>query len=262
MEQAQTTYKQKFSVQPYNLTAALKTQPPQADQSNLEKFKAAITDLFIRGRDLRNDERGIQDKATVALSKILGIAQDIYGKASILEKEELMDHLRQRCRSDGLKKIDKRTTIFHLLSRQFRGSDRKQASSDAKILDRADKEGQSEKTFCDWVKNLGGLNNIKNSSALKNQKSDNPKKTSETESKPKHKHERKFVVAFHDEAIPGMFKHLTKEKIYPARLFRFPDGSVKIAVYDEVEKSDGSELIEGEFDTQSETEEQPSEEIA
>jgi hypothetical protein len=53
-----------------------------------------------------------------------------------------------------------RTTEFHLLSRLLRKSDRRQASADAKILIRAHNEGQTEETFSEWVKGLGGLNAI------------------------------------------------------------------------------------------------------
>jgi hypothetical protein len=180
MNLTQTQSKPQYSIQPYYLHSPLDMQPEkekldssemlkalvaspvEAKLDNLEMFKAAVTDLFIRGMKLRNQVNTAQDTATVALPKILGIAQDIYGKASITEKEELMEYLRERCRADGMKRITRRTTIFHLLSRQLGGSDTKQASSDAKILDRADKDGQTEQTFCEWVTSLGGLNSIKN----------------------------------------------------------------------------------------------------
>jgi len=232
MEQAQTIVKQHFPIQLYNFAAPLIVQPEKNEQSNLEKFKVALTDIFTRGRDLRSDENVVQDKATVALSKILGIAQDIYGKSSISEKEELMAHLRQRCRADGLKKIDKRTTIFHLLSRQLRGSDRKQASADAKILDRADKEGQCEKTFSEWVKNLGGLNNIKNHNSTPVDgivKTAKPKK----ENAPSRTWRRVASIA---ENVPDALNALVVGVSYT--IVRHSDGRVDIMAYDEIKAGD------------------------
>lgn len=233
MQQAQTVFKPVFPTQPYNLTASLNVQQQKAEQCSLERFKAALADLFIRGTELRSDESAVQTKATVALSKILGIAQDIYGKASISEKEELMAHLRQRCRADGLKKIDKRTTIFHLLSRQFRGSDRKQASADAKILDRADKEKQTEKTFCDWVKELGGLNNIKNYNPTSVDRDGSRTVRPKKENAPFRKWQR---VASISENVPDALKELAIGVEYT--IVRHSDGRVDIMAYGEVKDSD------------------------
>lgn len=271
MQLAQPLTKPAYSIQPYNVTAALTVQPKETiepcnvaatltaqteetEQSRLDKFKAALDDIFVRGLNLRKHENSGHDKATIALSKLLGIAQDIYGKAGIVEKEELMAYLRQRCRSDGLKKFDKRTTIFHLLSRQFRGSDSKQASSDAKILDRADREGETEQTFCAWVKKHNGLNNIKISSIKRPQASATHKLAQKTQDTGNHTHDRKFVVCLYNDEIPGMFLHLTKEKIYPAKLVRFSDGTVKIAVYEKIDQSNVDEAAEGEFDEDAEVE--------
>lgn len=281
MNLTQTQSKPNYSSQPYCLPSPLDMQPEneKLDSSeilkalvappeetkldSLEMFKAAITDLFIRGMKLRNQVNTAQDTATVALSKILGIAQDIYGKASITEKEELMAYLRQRCRADGMKTITKRTTIFHLLSRQLRGSDTKQASSDAKILDRADKDRQTEQTFCEWVTGLGGLNSIKNNKPNKPPGSSQPKQQSEkTQKSQDGSHERKFVVWLYDDKVPGMFKHLVEEKIYICRLVRLSDGSVKIAVYEEIDKANAATPMEGELDPESEVEESLTEEIA
>ena len=259
---AALTVQPKETVQPYDITAKSTVQPEETEQSRLDKFKAALDDIFVRGLAMRKHENSGHDKATIALSKILGIAQDIYGKAGIVEKEELITYLRQRCRSDGLKKIDKRTTIFHLLSRQFRGSDSKQASSDAKILDRADREGETEQTFCAWVKKLNGLNNIKIASVKRPQASDTPKRTPKTQDTGNDTHERKFVVCLYDDKIPGMFLHLTKEKVYAAKLVRFSDDTVKIAVYEKVDKSDIDKPAEGEFDAEAEAEAEAEVEVA
>ena len=255
MNQTQTQSKPSYSVVPYVAIPALNLQPVENKPSTLEKFKAAISEIFIYGIDICTHERTTQDKATSALSKILGAVQDVYGKASILEKDELMAYLRQRCRADGMKKIDKRTTIFHLFSRQLRHSDRKQASSDAKILIRADEEGQTEQSFEAWVKKNGGLNNIKNDTREKVPPTRQPtEKTEKPKNTGKQTHERKFVATLIDNAIPGMFKHLTADKVYSAMVVHLSDGTIKIAVYDEIEQpnSNAGQFEENESQTASE----------
>jgi len=231
MNQTQVQSKPKYSIQPYNELSALNTKPEKDKLDSLELFKAALTDLFIRGMELRTQANTTQDKATIAMSKILGIAQEIYGKASITEKDELMAHLRQRCRSDGMKTITKRTTIFHLLSRQLRASDTKQASSDAKILIRADKDRQTEQTFCEWVKGLGGLNSIKNEKSTVHGKGPNvatPKKD---------KSFRKWrCVTSISENVPDALKELDVGVSYT--IVRHGSGRIDISILEEAKSND------------------------
>lgn len=226
--------KPKFSIHPDSTLSALHMQPAKNDLDHLTRFKTALDDLFVRGLDLRSQENAAQGKATVALSKILGIAQDIYGKAGITEKEELMAHLRKRCRANGLKTITKRTTIFHLLSRQLRGSDTKQASSDAKILDRADKDGQTEQTFCEWVTSLGGLNSIKNEKSTVRAKNTNVATQ---------KNDKPFLkwrcVTSISENVPDALKELDVGVNYT--IVRHSDGRIDISIL-EAAKSIDEEL--------------------
>ena len=95
---------------------------------------------------------------------ILGTYRAYFDDADDQERKEFTKILVQRCRVDlgknSLSKTDKRTTPFHLLSRLFRNSERRQASADAKILKLAHKEGATQESFEAWVKGYGSLSVI------------------------------------------------------------------------------------------------------
>lgn len=101
-----------------------------------------------------------QARAVFALSKILGIYQKYFKGITESRYDSLMLHLRMKCKVAR----NSKTTPLHLLSRQYRNNDTKQASSDAKILILADSLGKDEHNFATWIIEYGGLNKVKESS--------------------------------------------------------------------------------------------------
>lgn len=112
--------------------------------------KVCEEDVFFQKRE--------QARAVYALSKILGIYNKYFKDASETDYSALMNNLRLKFQVAK----NSKTTPFHLLSRQYRGNDTKQASSDAKILILADKLGKDENTFSAWIFECKGLNEAKN----------------------------------------------------------------------------------------------------
>ena len=102
--------------------------------------------------------------AIPGLAMILGTYRAYFDDADDQECKEFTKILIQRCNVDlgkkCLSKNDKRTTPFHLLSRLFRNSERRQASADAKILKLAHKEAATQESFESWVKEYGSLSAI------------------------------------------------------------------------------------------------------
>ena len=160
-------------------TEPSKTQKPPTKTALAEKFKQrkkefreALHDIYRAGLDY--DEAVAKIVETIAvpitnaaipgLAKILGTYRTYFDNADTVEREKLFGILFQQCKTDfgksGLIKSDKRTTEWHLLSRIFRRSDRRQASADAKILKFAHNEGVTEQSFASWVKKYGTLSSI------------------------------------------------------------------------------------------------------
>lgn len=150
------------------------TKKSQSEKFKLKKkqFEGALLDIYRYGLECNTAIAKIE--ATIAepitntaipgLAKILGTYRTYFDNADEAEKTNLFEILVQKCRTDFGKstvvKSDKRTTEWHLLSRMFRHSDRRQASADAKILRFAHAEGVTEDTFAAWVKKYGTLSNI------------------------------------------------------------------------------------------------------
>ncbi|MGF6775845.1 hypothetical protein [Paraburkholderia sp. GAS334] len=131
----------------------------------LKSFDNELTEIFTLGFRLRQEENThqgkVQTNAIAALAKILGVRRRYFDAATPEAVVALMNELHEKCKTScGLKQRNSNTTEFHLLSRIFRGSDRKQASADAKILIRAHDEGQTEQTFAAWVAENKNLTNI------------------------------------------------------------------------------------------------------
>lgn len=109
-----------------------------------EEFQRALLDIYRHGLEYNMACRKICDAiaepitnaAIPGLAKILGTYRTYIDNANEAERVSLFKILREKCRTDFGKstviKSDKRTTEWHLLSRMFRHSDRRQASSDAK----------------------------------------------------------------------------------------------------------------------------------
>ncbi|WP_423680490.1 hypothetical protein [Undibacterium sp. WLHG33] len=150
------------------------TKKPESAKFKLKKkqFHGALLDIFTYGMECNRAIATLQ--ATIAepisnaaipgLAKILGIYREYFDNTEGAERDKLFQILVQKCRTNFGKstviKSDKRTTEWHLLSRMFRQSERRQASSDAKILKFAHAEGVTEETFASWVEKHGTLSKI------------------------------------------------------------------------------------------------------
>lgn len=145
-------------------SASTLTRPVFEEEKILPIFRkelAEIIDLGTRLDQIETEYQGkVQDKAIKDLARILGVRRKYFDGITPEVDKVLFDDLYQQCKNHGLKGRTKRTTEFHLFSRLYRQSDRKQASADAKILIRAHNEGQTAESFAEWVKGLGGLNSI------------------------------------------------------------------------------------------------------
>lgn len=141
------------------------TRPAFDSEKVLPLFRAKLCEIYSSGTNLNetvNKFHGkVQEKAINGLAKILGVRRAYFDDTTPEVSSILLDELYEQCKAQGLKGRNKQTTEFHLLSKLFRQSDRRQASADAKVLIRAHNENQTEKTFSDWVTKLGGLNKIR-----------------------------------------------------------------------------------------------------
>lgn len=140
---------------------------PEFDKNKtLPEFRKELIAIYALSANLNNDvakyHGKIQEAAVKGLARILGVRRAYFDDATPEANRILFDELYQTCRSNGAKGRTSKTTEFHLLSRLLRGSDRKQASADAKVLIYAHNEGVTEKEFGEWVKKHRGLDNIRN----------------------------------------------------------------------------------------------------
>lgn len=141
------------------------TREPFDKDKTLPLFRKDLDEIFDLGAnqmEVEKDYQGkAQEKAVKGLAKILGVRRKYFDGITPEVSKALFDDLLEQCKNRNLKvRPTERTTEFHLLSRLYRQSDRKQASADAKILIRAQNEQQTEATFAGWVKDLKGLNSI------------------------------------------------------------------------------------------------------
>lgn len=137
-----------------------------------KRFEGALLDIYRYGLECNLATAKIEatiaepitNAAILGLAKILGTYRTYFDEADEAEKTNFSEILVRKCRTDfgksAVVKFDKRTTEWHLLSRMFRQSDRRQASADAKILRFAHTEGVTEDAFAAWVKKYGTLSNI------------------------------------------------------------------------------------------------------
>jgi hypothetical protein len=141
----------------------------KSQQEHLKKRKSELINaagkIYIFGLKCKEEiNQQAFNAAIPGLAMILGTYRAYFDDADDEECKEFTKTLVQRCRVDlgknSLSKTDKRTTPFHLLSRLFRNSERRQASADAKILKLAHKEGETQKSFESWVKGYGSLSTI------------------------------------------------------------------------------------------------------
>jgi hypothetical protein len=138
---------------------------PMDKEGLINAFYKAMDSISEAGVDSRNEDNAFQEKSRIrvinGLGKILGIYIKFFKNASAENNELLFNKLRDKF---GLKS-NSSTTVFHLLSRLYRGDNTRQASGDAKVLSLAFAAGKDESSFAAWVKANEGLDKIKKGSA-------------------------------------------------------------------------------------------------
>jgi hypothetical protein len=140
---------------------------------------AELANLGKKTSDAINDYHGkIQKAAIDSLGKCLGFRQKYFKIDDLEITDKLYAALYKKAIGKEFKKKAKNTTEYHLISRVFRGDDRRQASSDAQILIRANREGITEQTFSAWVLKETGLDAIKRKIAKERREHRPPKKDS------------------------------------------------------------------------------------
>lgn len=137
-----------------------------------KEFQGALLDIYRAGLEcnaavakiVETIAMPVANAAIPGLAKILGTYRTYFDNADTVDRDKLFAILVQQCKTDlgksAIIRSDKRTTEWHLLSRMFRRSDRRQASADAKILKFAHAEGVTEESFESWVKGNGTLSSI------------------------------------------------------------------------------------------------------
>lgn len=125
--------------------------------SDLEKISEAGKSAE---KEKTNFTKKVQSRAVHDLAKIIGIHDKYFKNVAAHQTYILMQELRKKI---GIAE-NKKTTAFHLLSRQYRGNDTRQASADAKILNYAYELEKNEHTFSQWIFDCGGLNAAKEKS--------------------------------------------------------------------------------------------------
>lgn len=136
----------------------------------IPQFESDLVEIAKLGK---KTSKTIQKAAIDSLGKCLGFRQQYFKIDDLEITDKLYAALYKKATGKEFKKKRKSTTEYHLISRVFRGDDRRQASSDARILARANREGITEQTFSDWVFKENGLDAIKRKDA-EERKGNNP----------------------------------------------------------------------------------------
>lgn len=207
-----------------------------------EDFQKALIEIYRHGLECESTNQKIRDTvlepltnaAIPGLAKILGTYHAYFDNVNEDEKASLFKILRQQCRTNfgksALIKSDKRTTEWYLLSRMFRHSDRRQASSDAKILKFAHAEGIKENTFSSWVKRYKTLSNILKIIPNDNH-SDGPKAKKGATTKPRYELvDRTNIPETEPHTALEAIKKLADGKVYQIYIFNY-SGRFEIVRY-------------------------------
>ncbi|WP_027794385.1 hypothetical protein [Paraburkholderia acidipaludis] len=203
-------------------------------------LKAELDDLKKRGESIRKKIDGfhgkIQQSAIDELAKCLGIRQKFFKIDSILLQDKIYATLYEKAMNEPFKKKRKNTTEYHLISRIYRGEERRQASSDALILQRANDAGQTEQTFAAWVLAEKGLDEIRRaiSAERKVANSSNGKLKKKIS---KNVGTDRFIKLFNDLNHSGHVRDMTvlekdeMHTLFGSWLIWEPENSVPIVVY-------------------------------
>jgi hypothetical protein len=156
----------------YDGPAVIKKQTKAQEKQALKDFYNDVNQLYALGQRVQEEETNeaklmaerLEKRTGVkVLAAILRTFETYFDPASPPQRKKYKEHLIRQGKHKGYKKVDHRTTEFHLLSRMVRDSATKQASADAIILQKARKAGQTSYTFIDWVKRQGGLEKVRTS---------------------------------------------------------------------------------------------------
>lgn len=146
----------------------------------------------------------IQQAAIEALAKCLGLRQKYFKIDDTLLHDSMYAALYKKATNEEFKKKRKNTTEYHLISRIYRGEERRQISSDALILQRANDAGESEPTFAAWVLSEGGLDAIRHKIAKERRK----EKPVEPPKLDKRKISERFVAAWEEMNSAELVVHI------------------------------------------------------
>lgn len=134
-------------------TAALSSEPEELKSV----FKRNVDAIKSYGKTLpERVERFARNAVILDLGEIVGVLHKFFVGAS----NEQVDTLKNELWKEVDIKYNVNTSECHLLSRVYRGSDRRKASADAKVLNGAIAAGITQAEFPDWVKSNGGYDAI------------------------------------------------------------------------------------------------------
>ncbi|MCW3698100.1 MULTISPECIES: hypothetical protein [Burkholderiaceae] len=213
-------------------------------------LKEELDNLKTYGESIRKNigsyHGKIQQAAIDSLAKCLGIRQKFFKTDNTLLQDKIYAALYEKAMNEPFKKKRKNTTEYHLISRIYRGEERRQASSDALILERANKAGQTEQTFAAWVLSEGGLDEIRRK-ITKVRRKEKPAKTPKID---KYKVSERFFSALNEMDSAELVIHIksvgrerlsdvigewnipTTGKLTPIIIRPLIDGSYSIARFD------------------------------
>ncbi|WP_321865256.1 hypothetical protein [Paraburkholderia tropica] len=223
---------------------------PRDEKILIPLFEIELEALKKHGESVRKARDAyhgkIQQAAIESLAKCLGLRQKYFKIDDTLLLESMYAALYKKAMNEEFKKKRKNTTEYHLISRIYRGEERRQASSDALILKRANDTGQTEQTFPAWVKENDGLDAIRRKisedrnkgTTVKTPKIDK-KKISEDFASSVYKmksanliHSMKSINEYQLIEMIGKL-HIPKAgQVMPLLLRAYPDGSYEICRFD------------------------------
>lgn len=213
---------------------------PRDEKTLIPMLKSELDDLKSYGDAVRKSQNGyqrkIQQAAINVLAKCLGIRQKYFKIDDTLLHDKIYAALYEKAMGQPFKSKRKNTTEYHLISRIYRGEERRQVSSDALILQRANDAGQTEQTFAEWVLAEGGLDEIRRTI------SDERKAKNSNNGKLKKKISKgagteRFIKLFNDLDRSGHVQNMTvlekdeMHALFGSWIIWEPENSVPIVVY-------------------------------
>jgi hypothetical protein len=170
--------------------AALPSEPERLKSV----FKLNVDAIKSYGKTLPERIEGFARNAVIHdLGEIVGVLHKFFVGAS----DEQVTTLKNELWKEVDINYNVNTSECHLLSRVYRGSNRRKASADAKVLKAAIADGITQAAFPDWVKSNGGYDAIVKS---------NSKNSTKEPSEPK-KPDAKALWGWASESINAMIEN-------------------------------------------------------